>query len=360
MNNSSSGSDGLRSTMYQNLEAYALAYWYMHPYISLIICTFGISTNIVNIAILCQKKMINSINCILTGIAISDILTMLDYVPYAMHFYLLTDLHDTLRRYTYTWSHYLAVHSCLSITTHTISLWLAVLMSAIRYFFIRSRGRWNISVSRTRAAIVAVYVASIIVCIPNYVVTDVLPVYLPTHNATVYRIKNLQIYLKNSTTMNAINVWLFILVGKAMPCVLICVFGCFLLKTLRQSQQLSESLKLTATSRRMRAHKRTTVMLLAIITMFIISELPSAILVLISVFQEGFFMDYYMLFADTLDMLSLTNNAINFIMYCIMSRQFRDCLCENLPLCHATYSQYKSARTSEGNTRAGNTAQICH
>ena len=40
---------------------------------------------------------------------------------------------DRLNRYTYEWSHYLAVHSCLSITTHTISLWLAVLMSAIRY-----------------------------------------------------------------------------------------------------------------------------------------------------------------------------------------------------------------------------------
>ena len=93
MNNSSRGvGDEVTSTMYRNLEDYALAYWYMHPYISLVICTFGITTNIVNIAILCQKKMINSINCILTGIAISDILTMLDYVPYAMHYYLLTDL----------------------------------------------------------------------------------------------------------------------------------------------------------------------------------------------------------------------------------------------------------------------------
>jgi hypothetical protein len=216
------------------------------------------------------------------------------------------------------------------------------------------------SVTRTRAAIVGVYMASIIVSVPNYVVTDVIPVPVPSHNATIYRIKNLQIYLKNSTTMNAINVWLFILVGKVLPCVLICVFGFFLLKTLRESQQLSESLKLTATSRRMRAHKRTTVMLLAIITMFIISELPAAILVLISVFKEKFFMDYYMLFADTLDILSLTNNAINFIMYCIMSRQFRDCLCENLPVCSTTYSKYHSAKTSEGivNTRTVNTANV--
>lgn len=82
----------VKSRLYQNLESYAHAYWCIHPYISLIICSFGIITNMVNIAILCRKKMVNSINCILTGIAISDIVTMMDYVPYAVHFYLLTGL----------------------------------------------------------------------------------------------------------------------------------------------------------------------------------------------------------------------------------------------------------------------------
>lgn len=211
--------------------------------------------------------------------------------------------------------------------------------------FIRSRGRWNLDITKTRIAITSVFFGSIISTIPNYVVTDVEPVYLHAHNATVYRIKNLQIYLKNSTTMNAINVWLYIIVGKLLPCILICVFGCLLLRTLSQSKQLSESLKLTSTSRRMRAHKRTTLMLLAIMTMFIISELPAAILVLVSVFVERFFMDYYMLFADTLDILSLINNAINFVMYCIMSRQFRDCLCETFPICKATI-KYQPASTT--------------
>ena len=74
-------------------------------------------------------------------------------------------------------------------------------------------------------------------------------------------------------------------------------------------------------------------MLLAIMAMFIIASFPVAILVLISVFVDRFFMDYYMLFADTLDILSLINNAINFVMYCSMSRQFRDSLCETLPMC---------------------------
>ena len=98
MNNSTlEADDGLiiaipKSQAYKNIEAYALAYWNVHPYLSLVICTFGISTNVVNIVILTRQKMLNSINCVLTGIALSDIITMLDYIPYAVHFYLVTEL----------------------------------------------------------------------------------------------------------------------------------------------------------------------------------------------------------------------------------------------------------------------------
>ncbi|XP_052224817.1 G-protein coupled receptor dmsr-1-like [Dreissena polymorpha] len=260
---------------------------------------------------------------------------------------------DFIHRYTYFWSIYLNFHSCLSNTTHTVSLWLAVVMSAVRYLFIRSRGRLNLSIPKTQLAICGVYVAVIMVLIPNYSLSGLEPSFVPAHNTTVYKIKSLQIYLKNSTTMNAINVWLFVLVGKFIPCVLICVLGCMLLKTIQQSVQLTESLKLTSCSRRMRAHRRTTIMLLAIMALFIISSFPVAILMLISVFVDGFFMDYYMLFADTLDILSLINNAINFVMYCSMSRQFRDSLCETLPLCKLDSGKgvYQSTATTT-NVRA--------
>ena len=330
-----SGTESTKTAMYQNLEMYALGYWHVHPYLSLIICTFGISTNLVNIVILTRKKMLNSINCVLTGIAISDIITMVDYIPYVIHFYLMTDIGDTPRRYTYTWSLYMAVHSCLSVVTHTISIWLAVCMSAMRYVFIRSRGnsKWNLDIGKTCLLVISVYCLSVLIFIPNYIVTEMKPVFLPKFNATIYKIKNLEIYLENTSTVNAINVWTFIVIGKLVPCCFISLFGGLLLRTLRESKKLSESLKQTSCSQRMKAHKRTTLMLLTIVLMFLIAELPSAILVFVCVFVKGFFMDYYLLFADTLDILSLTNNAVNFIMYCSMSRQFRECLCETLPQC---------------------------
>ena len=202
-----------------------------------------------------------------------------------------------------------------------------------RYVFIRTRGKRNLTINTTVILIVLVYILSIVVFIPNYIVTEVEPVYQPAYNTTIYRMKNLVIYFKNSSAINTVNVWSFILIGKVLPCFLISLFGGLLLRTLGDSKRLSESLKQTQCSQRMRAHKRTTVMLLVIIVMFIVAELPSGILVLVSAFVDGFFMDYYLLFADTLEIVSLINNAVNFIMYCSMSRQFRECLTESFPGC---------------------------
>ena len=329
------GSESTKSLAYESLETYAIGYWHVHPYISLVICTFGITTNIVNIVVLTRKKMLNSINIVLTGIAMSDIITMLDYIPYVVHFYWLTDIGDTPRRYTYHWSLFLAVHICLTLVTHSISIWLAVCMSVMRYIFIKSRGnsKWNLDSSKTCILVVSVYCLSVLIFIPNYIVTETEPVFAPEFNVTIYKIKTLELHFENTSTANAINVWTFIVIGKLVPCCCISLFGGLLLRTLKESKKLSESLKQTTCSQRMKAHKRTTLMLLTIILMFLIAELPNAVLVFVCVFVKDFFNDYYLLFADTLDILSLINNAVNFIMYCSMSRQFRECLCETLPHC---------------------------
>ena len=50
----------------------------------------GTIFNMVNILVLTHKDMrTNPINLLLTGIAIADMLVMLDYIPFAIHMYLL-------------------------------------------------------------------------------------------------------------------------------------------------------------------------------------------------------------------------------------------------------------------------------
>ncbi|KAK3915628.1 Sex peptide receptor [Frankliniella fusca] len=70
---------------------------------------------------------------------------------------------------------------------------------------------------------------------------------------------------------------------------------------------------------------RTTKMLLAVLLLFLITEAPQGLLGLLSVLLGGkFFRECYVKLGDVMDILALINSAINFMVYCCMSRQFRN------------------------------------
>jgi len=77
-------------------------------------------------------------------------------------------------------------------------------------------------------------------------------------------------------------------------------------------------------SERAREHNRTTAMLLAVVGLFQLTELPQGVLTLCSIFIPNFFADVYWPLGDVLDIAALLNNSINFVLYCTMSRQFRE------------------------------------
>jgi len=65
-------------------------------------------------------------------------------------------------------------------------------------------------------------------------------------------------------------------------------------------------------------------MLVAVLLLFLITEFPQGILGLLSVILgRCFFRTCYYLCGEVMDILALLNGAINFILYCSMSRQFR-------------------------------------
>ena len=69
---------------------------------------------------------------------------------------------------------------------------------------------------------------------------------------------------------------------------------------------------------------RTTRMLLAILLLFLITEFPSGLIALLSgILGEEFHMNIYHSLGELMDLLALINSAVNFILYCTMSRQFR-------------------------------------
>lgn len=75
--------------------------------------------------------MVTAVNIILSTMAVSDLIVNMSNIPYLLH-----DLEDQTDRgshFTYGWAFYTLVHAHISVTAHTISIWLTCVLATWRY-----------------------------------------------------------------------------------------------------------------------------------------------------------------------------------------------------------------------------------
>ncbi|CAI2355494.1 unnamed protein product [Caenorhabditis sp. 36 PRJEB53466] len=69
---------------------------------------------------------------------------------------------------------------------------------------------------------------------------------------------------------------------------------------------------------------RTTLMLVVILLVFLITEFPQGIIsILCAIFTTDVHRYLYFYIGDVLDLLSLVNSSVNFVLYCVMSSRYR-------------------------------------
>lgn len=311
----------------QDLLVFQMWYASYHGYVSLLVCVLGGICNLINIVVLTRPNMKSTTNYLLTGLAVSDLLTMLSYIPFALQFYCLHGLQPSAERNTEPWTQFFLFHVNFSVTTHTISIWLGVLLAIFRYEFVHkaASGGSNSSPHRARNSTLAVIMASVVLLVPNYLSLKMDLLTVSPDNATIYELTSVDNHL-----VITVNFWIHAVLIKLLPCGLMSIFGLLLICTMQTSHQRGRrlrSMSITAVSRqhkRRRDHSRTTGMLVAVIVLFLLTELPQGILALCSGLLPGFFEAYYTPLGDVMDICALINNGINFTLYCSMSRQFRE------------------------------------
>ena len=202
-----------------------------------------------------------------------------------------------------------------------------------------------------------------ILLIPYYITTEIRSVYrevsAPQWNVSHPEGLSQTLCIDNTTTIQAIlvgyrptrisythqlesyNFWAVAGLGKLLPCALILIFGLRLLSQLRanisrrlalvtQSDINSESLYMfgekhfpQSMRKRLRKHRRTSCLLLMVILLNIPVELPSAVLMVMSRYNHQGACAYLSL-GDLLDILALVKNTLTFVLYCVMSSEFRN------------------------------------
>lgn len=190
-----------------------------------------------------------------------------------------------------------------------------------------------------------------------------------------------EIATQDDELLKKLNFWVFSVLTKLIPCILLTYLSLALVRVLveanRRKQRLhSANLPLKNNSlidnnpqntkrenekQRNAQQKnasqqnsdRTTRMLIAVLLVFIICEFPSGILALLSgILGKNFFKNVYNNFGDLMDMLALINSAVNFVLYCLMSQQFRKTF-SNLFFFHADNDlrqSYSLAQNVNANT----------
>lgn len=317
-----------------DLLKFQVKYAGLHGYISACVCLFGMLANVANIVVLTRKNMITSTNVILTWLAVADLFTMLDYFPFSMHFYILKDPDlDFLKTRGYGWICYLLFHANFSVVCHSCAIWLTIALATFRFVCIwfPTRGSTYCTVLRARQCAGIILGSVLLLCVPNFIINNMTSNY---HNVTDGNMTRTDcIYEVISRTgvafrhIDKLNKMIQATIFKILPCFLLTVLTILLVVAMHRAYKRRMALKSQGRreeSDRHGEHNRTTVMLLAVVGLFLLTELPQGILTILGLIEERFFMEIYYPLGDILDITALCNNAINFVLYSTMSRQFRD------------------------------------
>ncbi|PAV76431.1 hypothetical protein WR25_11603 isoform B [Diploscapter pachys] len=342
------------------LEKFRQLYAPIHGYICVGLCLFGIITNIVHVLVLSRPAMRNSaVNSILTAVAVCDIGTMGSYLIYIMHFVIQRSRDPCSPPYTYGWLQFLLWHVVLSITLHTTSLWLAVAMAFIR--------RMTLRVARLNRC-------------PNYSPNYTLSQFtfqvsqrlFLTAEKVFANLKVAPAAQANNCRLFKMNIWMIGIVFKVIPCILLFTLSIGLVMKIHDAERHRRKLTNVNSNAsyeynngqpplpgqpnpaKKKSYKpdRTTVMLVAILSVFLITELPQGFIsILCAIYTSEVHRKLYYYVGDVLDLLSLINSCVNFVLYCVMSSRYRHTFWTVvLPTrTYAAYSTWLKAATTPSN-----------
>uniref|UniRef100_A0A915N9R0 G-protein coupled receptors family 1 profile domain-containing protein n=1 Tax=Meloidogyne javanica TaxID=6303 RepID=A0A915N9R0_MELJA len=246
-----------------SLVLFQKAYAPIHGRICVFLCLFGVITNLIHCVVLTRPQMRQS--------AVNSIMT--------------------------------AVALCDLAT-----LWLAVLMAFLRRMTLHRNtlySKWQRVALARRASLTVIFII-LLLCIPSLAVHQVI------------------------------------------PCLLLLILSASLLQRLKQAEKkrcqlllkqlLSDSpkndgrnsvdnLKQRGGIKKMHAD-RTTGLLLAILCVFLLTELPQGLIAILNaIYTADVHRFIYLTLGDVLDLLSLINSSVNFVLYCLMSSRYRQTFC---------------------------------
>uniref|UniRef100_A0A8R1DR67 G_PROTEIN_RECEP_F1_2 domain-containing protein n=1 Tax=Caenorhabditis japonica TaxID=281687 RepID=A0A8R1DR67_CAEJA len=278
------------------LETFLVEYGRIfHPPMVLLLCISGALGHMLTIATL--SSMLNPTNMFLISMSCSQLALCINFL-YSTFFKFMSDqlCQPFFFSYYMAWTMHFSV--TFSVLVHMSAVFHVVALSLIRFFSLAQLSSANSNVpwfswqARENEG-----------CAERY----------PSlHNKVAYQLAYTQsIWLRN------LNFWLFYMVAKVVPSIILCIMTCLIVDQLKKIQILSSRF---SNVERDKQHQRTTNMILTIMVLFIIVELPQGVLAVLST-VSSITLIYEL--GDLTELFTLLTSIIIFTLLCSMNGKIR-------------------------------------
>lgn len=302
----------------------------------LLVVTFTANTLVV--AVLAQANMKTPSNTILLAISLSDLFTLI--VPAPVFFYMYT-----LGNYVHPLTPPIACYSWTFLSDiiptlfHTASIWLTLALAAQRYVYICHSPTARVLCTQQRVVklIVFIFIMATVHQLSRFFENVYVSEEIDQDGEIVSACVSCQaqwLTRMDPSVYYAMYFWCRVVFVHLLPCTLLVLLNGLLYRALWQAQQTRRRLlqeNRRSEYRRVRERNCTTMMLIVIVSVFLVTEIPLAIITFLHILTHSGIKVFSTEDYDKVNMFLVFSNffiicsyPFNFAIYCGMSRQFRD------------------------------------
>lgn len=318
-----------------------------------IVALIGIVFNSLTMIIMTRRRMRSSTNNYLAALATADCL----YLICTIYFSLRHQFGETEPRYNF-YRRMRPLMQLLVDTAQNTSVWLTVTFTIERYIAVcyPMRGKVLCTESRSRKVILAVLLYTFVLTLPTFFEFKVVEE-LNANNETIVRVASSD--MGADVLFTTVYYWLLVVMNTIVPLLILIVFNTFLVRSVHLSRRQRNTMTLRTRPDSSREpscqENKITVMLIAVVILFLVCQMPSAVLLIYTTFDDSR-STFILVLGNFFNFLVCVNASGNFVLYCLLSNKYRrtfvnmfcPCLQSRFnPLLHSVYGQYQNSTTEE-------------
>ena len=309
----------------------------MYGYIFPLLAVLIIISNTLACIVLMKKHMRNPTNVLLMAMAISDMLTGASPIPCFLYFYTLGHYQEYVPADWCRIYHVMTIY--MPTIFHTASKWITVTLAIQRYVCVCHPllAKQLCTIPNVLKCIFGIYFMAVLFQLGFIMEYEYFEIEVPSRLDLAKNVSGCSIGLipfiaDHANAYYNILYWFRIVFAILLPCLVLVIMNAILVKTMyvaSKRRQLLLKQQRETESQNLQESVRTTLMLVAVVGLYLLVEIPSGFVVCISVIQITFSLNLIthnkqIITTIFMNFFILLSYPLNLVIYCGMSKQFRE------------------------------------